>query len=393
MSQITPRSGSRHHHVARALWQTGSSLASRYAQRAAPYLANHAYEYVKRKISSQKRRPRKKHQPQKMEHTEEIRGAINRYSMNISIPYKHHEKVLGHLRQTQTYDGTLEPGPGRQIVTTLFSVNSISQAINNSGVGYNTEQNEICYFDLNLNQPTNNPTFGGVLRPSDDRIIFRHFEIDLTFTNMANVPTIVDVYLVKCKGATSMNPYVAWNQGYLDTAQNQATAIQATRTTVSVAGYPDNTFYDTRPYESPTFKRFWQVLGVETLNMAADQTDKLYVGVKLNKLLKKEYIAGLTKNNLAGVANNNLYHTGTFFIMTVTRSACVQLQQSLSNRCTFSDAKVGFVAKVTTHFQQVADNTSRVNLNRVDYNIVNNPNPTTVKIGPQDVTVNYVETS
>ena len=318
--------------------------------------------------------------------TEEIRGNISRYFHECQLykPVKSH--TLGNLRHTQTHGNTIVIPAGKQIVTTLFSVGSIAQCITSTGPAYTDEQNSICYFDLNPYQTTNNPQYGATLRPKDDRIILKHIEINMTVTNMSNAATIVDVYLLKCKSATNNNPFSCWNQGYLDTALNQATAVQGTRTTTGVSGYPDNSFYDTKPKESPTFKRFWKILHTKCLDMSVDQTDKLDFSINYNKMLKKEYIANLQLASVvpSQAANNNLYMPGTLFVMSVCRSAVVQSENAGSNLTTFSNGKVGYVAIVKSLCKTVPDNAGRLSLNEVDYAIASDPNTALPKVGYND---------
>lgn len=322
------------------------------------------------------------------ESTEEIRGSINRYHIQIDLKHKRIHKPLGHIRTTQTHSSTLVCTAGVQLVTTLFSVQSIAQCITSSGTSYTTEQNNLAYFDLNPYETTTNTSNSNLMltqKPKDDRIVFKSVQLDLTFTNLSNVQTIVDIYILSAKSPTSLNPFVAWNQGYLDTALNEPTATyRQLPATAAVSGYPDNQYYDVKPKQSPTFNRFWKIEYTKCLSMAVDQTDKVIFDIALNRMLKKEYIQGLVANSLAGVANNNLYMPGTLFCMSVVRSAVVEPESSAGNRCTFSSAKVGYVGIVRSHLHTVPDNAGRLNFNNVAYAIAQNPTLTNIKLDPVD---------
>lgn len=166
----------------------------------------------------------------------------------------------------------------------LLALGSRSQWMVSSGVTNSYYQSPVRWFDMNPNQKTTGNSNLNLLDPQNDRMALKEVEVRLGLTNLSNVSSIVNLYVVKCIKECNESPISVWGHGY-DTT-DYVTPTGNGRTSL---GAVSPFVIGATPYDNSEFGIYWKILKVIRVDLSgANSSKELTLRVVLNQLAREE---------------------------------------------------------------------------------------------------------
>lgn len=306
--------------------------------------------------------------------TEMIRGNIIEANDTMTLKRYRHPRPIGFWKLSDTVSGATLAYAGLTGVAEIMTVGTISQCLNNQGINKTLYEATTSYFEGNpYMSNTNAGLLGAVTRPKDDVIVWKSANMKLLFSMGAISNAHLDVYIMICKAPTALGPKELWDQSYLDTALASSASVIPNKTSsvAEVAGYPNNTLLWQTPRDAKTLKKFWKIGLHRAIKFEAASTFEWNLHININKILRREKIAGYllsAKNTYAGTAK---YQPGTIIVMTAVRGAQVVRDDTAgsSSYVTTATTEILYAGRTDCSFHGVPDSANRLSVVQAAQNI------------------------
>ena len=319
------------------------------------------------------------------ERLEVLRGGLLSDHQQIYLRKKKHVKYTGAWRLQYDVTGGLQAAYGAQKADVLFSINSLSQMINNTALPYTKYQSPGDPFEYNPYQSTTNASIPGtssvvVARPKDDQVYFINQEVKLLLSNMDSTACQVELWWVQAKHdlPIGQTPLAAWETGLQNQALSNVVYTTHIGAVAPTQGYPTSGVLYASPNESKLFHQLYKVLKVNKFRLDPQGTYDNTTIIHYNQKLKRDELTAVYNSS------SNYFAKGkTVFCMMVARGnqilrdtvaadtetstgagtgATITSTYSKSVTCA---ADIRWVANMKYHCQGVPDNASRLNVQSV----------------------------
>jgi len=151
-----------------------------------------------------------------------------------------------------------------------------------------------------------NPLYPGPMSttgPMDpDKLGFIGFDDHMSLINLENIATDVQIIWMMCKMSSNNSPIQAWSNALLEEGFTQVPAtFQSTLGVLPVlGGQPTYQAYGTHPYELKTFKKWWKIIGSNSVTLQPGDQVNYSRFVAVNRIVSKRFISD---QNTAYIAN------------------------------------------------------------------------------------------
>lgn len=293
------------------------------------------------------------------------RGELNANEIHINAKGKKIAKTSGTWTYQQTHSGFITSSAGTQGTLELCSVNTPSQCLVSSGIGFTNIQNHTALEVLN---PNITNTGGGVMSavtvPPEDQFCIKKNFIDIEMTNMSGVACYLDLYIVKTKKIHTFAPLITWDGGYVNEAFGQPAETMpgpggaVLNLNTYTAGYMTRSVVGTNPMDSPVFRSTYKIVTKKNIILAGGVTEKLKITIALNKVIKRDvanaYIAATTP-----------YPPWVYTVFTVARGQVVADRTDTAHVTpTYGPVDIAYIANVRTACCAVANQQGKLSTNR-----------------------------
>lgn len=260
--------------------------------------------------------------------------------------------TLGTWKFAQNYAGTLSGPAGEQAVQIMMGLCLTNQFTTDTATP-NFGQIRANLFDLNTSRANTGSTLVPVVaKPSTDRMAVFHVRVNMMFTNLETVSTVLTLYFVTPKRDTPDLADTCWTKALTGEGLTKATRTRAAAGTygATTAGTGSSVDVFAKPTNLAYFKTEYKVLKVIKLKMAAGATEEVNVSAHINKIVKLQMLLNSTNECFKGlniqmlaVAYGQVVHdttaAGTFMTTAATKIGMVQtatytcgLTKALSNK-------------------------------------------------------------
>lgn len=271
---------------------------------------------------------------------------------------------FGIFQYTQTHSGSMQVNAGEQQAQDCFSVNTPQQCtVSTTGVAPLFYQGNTAFHLLNpYQQPQNNftsTTFANNI--FQDRYIIRSNDIEMHVCNPSNVSITADVYILKCKKNNTNAPFTLHNSGFENERLNTANGIftHTATGTNGVAGYLSLAYPGVKVGTNAHFRNHYSVAAVRSLKLASGAQEVINIQIKINKLIKNDYMQDLATGGVINAANQS-YH-----VMLVSKGGIlVDVTAGSPGIPTYAEHRVIWTAQVMTRLSAVKGNSERLDFNR-----------------------------
>lgn len=141
---------------------------------------------------------------------------------------------------------------------------------------------------------TGSNLLSSVVSPSSDQAYLHNIKGEINITNMTNVSTEVNLYLIKWKHSQTNSPFTTlWNSVLTGNAYGQATATGATAVAAPVMtqGNPNFTTYGQNPWNHPAIRKSVRILRKRTKMLNGGSTEKFRFNIAYNRMFSKQELA------------------------------------------------------------------------------------------------------
>lgn len=309
-------------------------------------------------------------------HGDDVHSGITSTGYRVVVNPKMPKSVLNRVgwQYLENYTGQLSSNPGAQGCSTIAQIGTVAQCMVSSGntVNYGSASSLgfQSYMSINPNEAsTGGPVIAAIAQPASDRFLLDRTTLTIRLANFSNMASEAELYVFKSKMNSAHPPDTLWTELSVDSVNNQyaaATQPVSGSATGNALGRASTTFVGATPFQHPTFKKFFQLLKVHHVNLAAAAEEKVVFNIKNNQLIDTTKIIELNTSYTTSPASwtqaaTDIFNLrGTVCVMLVVRGALAR-DTGIANVCTLASTETGFSVSKHHYFKPVKSIQARFN--------------------------------
>ncbi|AUM61643.1 capsid [Shanivirus waseris] len=279
------------------------------------------------------------------------------------------KKASGHINYQYTNFALVSSTAGKQNVTALAAIGTVSQLVSNVTIGTDVAyyQSRKAWLDMNPNQYNSKGVLVVNATSVDDAIILNGATSIVDLSNTESAGVYADLYCLTCKKTVAYGPETCWANGLTIQAEGVTAMTYAGAGDAGgmVAGTGDVLVPESKPQSVREFNQFWKVNKVVPIRLAGGASEKIRIHWKNQKIYRR---ATLTDQQ----ALNQIFLPGCNALMLIQRGQLVvddTTDATTHQKVTYASTKIAVSVMNKVYLRALKDGPGHMDFQYVYDNI------------------------